>query len=253
MNLDKMSYDADNVLIITNDECIYDNLKDNFEEYTFISVIRFSSKNFLNKITLNNLVKKTKVCFAIIDFENKNYNKFISQLNNIILKGTLCIPIGVNCNHINNIQMLQEIQDQIYTLIVTTTDNIMDNINSICDLHKDKMAFYLSIGELKRCLKQKSVGYTSIGKGSGSKKWEKAAINAIKAFPSNSHFSEGKNIILTIEVKNYKDQRLEDVNMLPEIIQIATNKNAKISYSVIENENIDDEVILRVFANGFYL
>lgn len=250
----KASNNIKKLSIVTNSEIAYEKLLYTLGDFLFISVLKINSKGILNELAVRRTVRKADLCFFIIDFRDEEYNKFIDKTIKISNDNHLtCVYLGINRQEIKNYNIIQELNKKINTLIFTDTESIIDTINCICDLNKEKDGTYV-LEEFKEYINDKSVGYTSVGEGRGTKRWQKALIDAINDFPSKQHFSAGRNIMLTIDISKedaQKDLLFENLNDLVELLRIVANKNARISFTTLTNPDMENMVGIRIFANGY--
>lgn len=250
----KASNNIKKLSIVTNSEIAYEKLLYTLSEFLYISVLKINSRGILNELGVRRAVKKADLCFFIIDFRDEDYKRFIDKSIKISNDNHLtCIYLGINRQEIKDYNIIKQINKKINTLIFTDTEGIIDTINCICDINKEKDGTYV-LEEFKEYIKDKSVGYTSVGEGRGEKRWQKALVDAISDFPSREHFSTGKNIMLTIDISKedaQKDLLFENLNDLVELLRIVANKNARISFTTLTNPEMDNIVGIRIFANGY--
>lgn len=250
----KASNNIKKISIVTNSDIAYNKLLYTLDEMLFISVLKINSKGILNELGVRRTVKKADLCFFIIDFRDEDYTKFIDKSMKISNDNHLtCVYLGINRQEIKDYSVIKQIHKKINTLIFTDTESIIDTINCICDLNRNKEGTYV-LDEFREYINDKSVGYTSVGEGKGKKRWQKALIDAINDFPSREHFSVGKNIMLTIDISKedaQKDILFENLNDLVELLRIVANKHAKISFTTLTNNEMENMVGIRIFANGY--
>lgn len=250
----------DNLLIITNGEYAYKRFIEQTKYYTYISVLKVNSLGILNELMIVKQVSKAEACFVVIDCNENGYEKFVEKLSKSSRKTeSLMAFITINCDVEKNIAKLRELQKLTDTIIVSETEEVINNINSICYLGPEKAEGHF-INFAKECLKDRSIGYSSLGEGTGVKRWERAAINAINDFRSVNHFSTGKNIMLTIEhnieegeLSDNNEELINNMGTMADIIRIASNKDVNVNFITVIDETLRNRVRVRIFANGYMI
>ena len=185
--------------------------------------------------------------------------------------GIVTTPFGFEGNRRsrNSIEGLQQLSEQVDSIIVISNDRLLDElgeipltdsfkysdailkqaVRTIADLINDHSIINLDFADVKTVIEGQGPALIGVGRASGESAAVEAAINAINSPILESSIEGARNAIVNVAGSS-KSLTISKAREAVETIKEAASADIDIMFGVTINENLGDEIVVSVIATG---